>query len=56
METVEVQCPHCYQIFEVAVPPLEEQPCVVDYDCEICCHPIVLRFAEDLAEAHSLAD
>ena len=56
METVQVQCPSCCEYFEVAVPPADEQPCEVDYDCEICCHPMILRFSEDLAEAHGLAD
>lgn len=56
METIEVQCPSCYEVFEVVVPPVEEQPCEVDYDCEICCHPMMLRFASDLAEAHGLAE
>jgi len=55
METIEVQCPSCYEIFEVAVPPPDEQPCEVDYECEVCCHPMVIRFAGNEAEAHSLA-
>lgn len=56
METVQVQCPSCFEFFEVVVPPPEEQPCELDYDCEICCHPMVLRFSADLAEAHGLAE
>ena len=56
MDTIEVQCPSCYEIFEVAVPPPEEQPCEVDYDCEVCCHPMLIRFAGNYAEAHSLAE
>ncbi len=56
METKEVQCPSCCQVFDVALPPLEEQPCEVDYDCEICCRPMLIRFEMDSAEAMSLAD
>ena len=56
MEMKEVQCPSCFESFEVAVPPPEELPCEVDYDCEICCHPMLIRFEADLAEAHGLAE
>lgn len=56
METREVQCPSCCQVFDVALPPLEEQPCEVDYECEICCRPMLIRFEMDSAEAMSLAD
>ena len=56
METVEVQCPSCCQTFEVVIPPPEELPCELDYDCEVCCHPILLRFSEEQAEARGLAD
>jgi len=56
MEMTEIQCPSCYQHFSVAIPPSGELPCEVDYDCEICCHPMMLRFDGETAEAHSLAD
>ncbi len=50
-----MQCPSCYEIFEVAVPPPDEQPCEVDCECEVCRHPMVIRFAGNEAEARSLA-
>jgi hypothetical protein len=43
----EVQCPTCFEVFEVAVPSAAECPCEVDYDCEICCRPLVIVFDED---------
>ncbi|MCB1230144.1 MAG: hypothetical protein KDN19_07755 [Verrucomicrobiae bacterium] len=26
------------------VPPASETPCEVDYDCEVCCRPMVIFF------------
>ena len=39
----------------------KEIPCEIDYDCEICCHPMMIRFAEGPdghveAEAHGLSE
>ena len=28
-------------------PPIDEVPCEVDYDCEICCRPMLIRFDSD---------
>lgn len=53
---VQIQCPTCFEIFEVAMPPEEELPCVVDYDCEICCRPMVITFDENGAYASGLGD
>ena len=44
MDFAEVTCPTCFECFEVAVPPPEEQPAEVDYDCEVCCRPMVIVF------------
>lgn len=55
-----VTCPSCFEEFEVAAPSPEETPCTVDYDCEVCCRPMVIRFVcwdEDIvAEAAGLGD
>lgn len=55
---VEVVCPSCFEAFEVAAPPLSEVPAEVDYDCEICCRPMVILFQQEeddvVAEARSL--
>jgi hypothetical protein len=39
---VNVTCPSCFQSFEVAAPPSEELPAELDYDCEICCRPMMI--------------
>jgi len=38
-----VICPSCSQQFQIAVPPLDELPAELDYDCEVCCRPMVIR-------------
>jgi hypothetical protein len=55
---VTVTCPSCFEQFEVAAPPPEELPAELDYDCEICCRPMVIRIDHDegdvRAEARSI--
>ena len=46
-DLVPVTCPACFEVFEVAAPPLAEIPCEVDYDCEVCCRPMVIAFSTD---------
>jgi len=61
-ETCPVTCPSCFEVFEVAAPPAEETPSEVDYDCEVCCRPMLIAFSPDdlsadgevFAEARSL--
>jgi hypothetical protein len=58
---VTVVCPFCFQEFSVAPPSLAELPAEWDYDCEICCRPMLISFEDDgegevLAEARSLAE
>lgn len=38
----EVMCPSCGEWFAVMVPGTDERPAMLDYDCEICCRPLVL--------------
>jgi hypothetical protein len=38
----EVMCPSCGERFLVAVPARSECPAVLDYDCEVCCRPLLL--------------
>lgn len=47
METAVVQCPTCFETFEVVTPAPDELPTEYDYDCEICCRPMVIIFDED---------
>lgn len=56
MEFAEVTCPTCFETFEVAMPHPDETPAEVDYDCEICCRPMVIVFTGDDAYARGLAE
>ncbi|MDC0259546.1 CPXCG motif-containing cysteine-rich protein [Verrucomicrobiales bacterium] len=47
MDTCPVTCPTCFEEFLVALPPLEETPCDIDYDCEVCCRPMFISFSDD---------
>ena len=38
----EVQCPSCFEYFAVSIPPVDECPANLDYDCEVCCRPMVI--------------
>ena len=56
-----VTCPSCYQSFDVVAPAASEVPAAWDYDCEVCCHPMVIHWLADeegtvYGEAHSLVD
>ena len=42
--TFPVTCPSCFEVFEVAVPPASETPTEIDYDCEVCCRPMLIAF------------
>jgi hypothetical protein len=42
-----VTCPSCFEDFEVAGPAPEECPTEWDYDCEVCCRPMVIAFEFD---------
>ena len=57
---VSITCPSCFQSFEVAVPPGEELPAELDYDCEICCRPLVILIRDEgdgiEAEARGIND
>ncbi len=57
---VSVTCPSCFQQFEVAAPPREELPAELDYDCPVCCRPMVISIREDddgaQAEARGIND
>jgi len=61
MDTTPVTCPSCHVAFEIPLPDPTETPCEVDYDCEVCCHPMMVSFTADeeatvMAMAHGLAE
>lgn len=39
-----VLCPTCFEEFGVAKLPLVECPAQLDYDCEVCCRPMILSY------------
>ena len=56
METNLVMCPTCGETFDVVGPSWEEMPAEWDYDCEICCRPMVIVFEETGAYAKGLGE
>jgi len=58
---VTVVCPACFEEFSVMPPSADELPAEWDYDCEVCCRPMIIAFEDDgdgdiQATARSLAD
>jgi hypothetical protein len=56
MNFCSVTCPTCFESFEIALPGLDEQPAEIDYDCEVCCRPMVIIVEDDFAVAKGLGD
>ena len=53
----EVTCPSCFEVVSVPAPAAEDCPGMMDYDCEVCCRPMVLMVAESgFVEARGLDD
>ncbi|MGE9290223.1 MAG: CPXCG motif-containing cysteine-rich protein [Puniceicoccales bacterium] len=54
----EVTCPTCFETFSIPGPSPADLPAEWDYDCEVCCRPMVIRFDEAdgqiVAEADSI--
>ena len=46
MELVSITCPTCFEVFEILSPPPSEVPAEIDYDCEICCSPMIIEFLQ----------
>lgn len=56
-----VTCPTCFETFEIPAPDRQEAGSQIDYDCEVCCRPMVLTIVEEApgelsAHAASLDD
>ncbi len=47
MSIYPVTCPTCFEEFMVPLPSAPETPCEVDYDCEICCRPMIVIYELD---------
>ncbi len=58
METLSVICPTCFETFEIVAPSTGEVPAELDYDCAVCCAPMVISVwvvdDEVSAEARSI--
>lgn len=50
-----VTCPTCFQTFTVSGPAASEVPTEWDYDCEVCCNPMVIFFSLDGDEVYAEA-
>ena len=51
----EVQCPSCFEYFAVSIPPVDECPANLAYDCEVCCRPMVIVVdAQGLVQARGM--
>lgn len=55
MHVYPVICPTCFEEFAIPLPPVEETPCEVDYDCEVCCRPLLVSFSEEGGETVAVA-
>lgn len=55
-ELAKVQCPSCYEFFgfHFVIEELEGES--VDYDCEVCCRPMVIEVRDGVPYAYSLED
>ena len=56
MEMCEIQCPTCFEWFEVAVPETGGGVVEMDYDCEVCCRPMIVVAGPGFVDAKSLGD
>jgi hypothetical protein len=56
MDLAQVTCPTCFEVFEVVVPPPDELPAEFDYDCEVCCRPMVVVCTGNDVFAKGLGD
>ena len=55
METQGVTCPTCFEEFEVVVPTAAEASSAMEYDCEVCCRPMILNFSVEADEVFVFA-
>ena len=52
---VTVTCPSCFQQFQIAVPAPDELPAELDYDCEVCCRPMVINITGEDGDIQACA-
>lgn len=57
VELVEVQCPRCFESFEIALTEFVSNEAIeLDYDCEVCCCPMLVVVDQNGVRAQSLDD
>ncbi|MGJ8672674.1 CPXCG motif-containing cysteine-rich protein [Rubritalea sp.] len=58
MELSEIQCPSCFEYFDISLsgPTQGGEKVELDYDCEVCCRPMLVIVDEYGARAQSLDD
>lgn len=44
MQTVETQCPYCWETLHFLIDPAEAGSTIVE-DCQVCCRPMELHLA-----------
>lgn len=50
-------CPSCFEVFEVPLSEAGVEFIQLDYDCEVCCRPMVIEvFPDGGVQAKSLDD
>ncbi|MGJ8695994.1 MAG: CPXCG motif-containing cysteine-rich protein [Verrucomicrobiaceae bacterium] len=42
-----IQCPTCHEWFSISEVAPEDYGSQMDYDCEVCCRPLILLVDED---------
>ncbi|MCC5789114.1 MAG: CPXCG motif-containing cysteine-rich protein [Opitutales bacterium] len=42
-----VTCPHCFQKIQIAIPDPFSRSGEFDYDCEVCCRAILVKWQRD---------
>jgi hypothetical protein len=40
LDEKQIQCPYCWESFEILIDPSEGEEQNFVYDCEVCCRPI----------------
>jgi hypothetical protein len=43
----DLTCPTCFETFSIPGPAPAEVPTQWDYDCEVCCRPMLVHFYLD---------
>ncbi len=49
LEPVSIQCPHCWEMIDIAVDASVSSQTYVE-DCQVCCRPMVIRITVEDGE------